>query len=238
MINKLQSLFYRPEKGWDPINSDQACQYSELARQQLNYTLLDQIDDWLGGIAGKRVLDLGGGPGHYSVAFAQRGAEVVWHDISHIYREIAMENAIQADVEINFSVGYLEEARRYQHMPFDLVFNRGCWYYCMNDKAFAKLIYALVAPTGAAYIDAPIEQHARSLKRKVLAGFNRHWGLKLNHLNPPHGRVAGLFNQYPIDYMFVDYQRGGNNKVFFKKPGLNNIEPVKHEIAEAVLKAA
>lgn len=51
---------------------DLARTYAEVAWRDLDELPLDTIEPWLGGFAGKEVLDLGGGP--VSCAMARRSA--------------------------------------------------------------------------------------------------------------------------------------------------------------------
>lgn len=218
MINSLHRFFHRPEKGWDPVPLEHAEWYAGLEWKNLNVAVIDQLEQWLGGLQGKRVLDLGGGPGQFSVAFAQRGAHVTWHDISRHYQSIVQQHAQQANVELEISLGYFEDAKRFRDRPFDLVFNRICWCYSANDRAFAKLIYALLKPGGAGYIDSNTQQYEQIHGRRRLQYFLNNWlGWKIGHPYPPHGRIARLLHHFPIDYMIMDYTSALNDKVFFVK---------------------
>lgn len=211
-------MLHRPEKGWDPVPIAYAQSYAKTEYEAVNTDLLELIDQWLGGIQGKRILDLGGGPGQYSVAFSARGGIVTWHDVSHAYMDIAKKQASNAGVKIEFSLGYLEDAKCYIEHPFDFVFNRICWYYSMNDSAFSKLIYALVKPGGGAYIDSntPAFDNCSGM-RKLAYVLNGVFGLKVGHPHCPHGRIAKLLQKNPIDYMILDYASDLNDKIFFKK---------------------
>lgn len=218
MINKLHSVFHRPEKGWDPIPSDYALAYAQREWETLDETVVDKLEEQVEGLAGKTVLDLGGGPGQFSVAFARRGAHVTWHDISSTYMAIAKDHTREASVDIEFSLGYLEDASRFITRPFELVFIRICWYYCMNDFKFAKLVYSLVQPGGAAYIDSNNSDFANPRgMRRLTYWMNNHAGIKLGHPLPPRGRIAALLSKYPIEYMIIDYTSALNDKIFFKK---------------------
>src|SRR5262245_37093870 len=135
MINRLHALFHRPENGWDPISPAYAAHYSEIEWSQgTNASLLDELERWVGGFTGRRVLDLGGGPGHYSVAFAKRNAHVTWHDISHAYRDLVQRKATEANVDIACCIGYMDAAAQMHRQPFDLVFSRICWRYSFADQ--------------------------------------------------------------------------------------------------------
>lgn len=221
MINQLYALMHRPESGWDPVPSEHVLRYaeSEWARG-VNNAVLDSLEDWIGGFSGKRVLDLGGGPGHYSVAFAKRGADVTWHDVSAGYRSIAKRKAHEHGVAINFSLGYLDDAPKQYVGEFDLVFNRICWYYGRSDRSFARAVYALVKPGGSGYVDTH-----HSCYRRELLSFSarfRTWlhdalGVKIGHPFPPHGRIARLFSEMPIERMLIDYSVPSNDRILFQR---------------------
>jgi SAM-dependent methyltransferase len=223
MINYLHALLHRPEKGWDPILPAYAAEYSEVQwKQGLNESLLDELDRWVGGFAGRRVLDLGGGPGQYSVAFAKRNADVTWYDVSNAYREIAQKKAFEQNVRIAFSIGYMDEARKLQNQPFDLVFSRVCWYYGFSDSSFADVIFDLVKPGGVGYIDtdhsgARASNPSSSVKARTW--LNDRFSIKIGHPLPPHGRVARLFLNKPISNMLVDYSSQSKDRMLFVKQG-------------------
>lgn len=192
--------------------------YAAIEWGKLNTALLDQLEQQLGGLHGKRILDLGGGPGQYSVAFAQRGAEVTWHDISGNYMRIAQQHAATAGATVQFSLGYMEAAKKFSIHPFDLVFNRLCWYYCKNDWEFVRLIYNLIKPGGAGYIDTNNTAFAAiSGRKKIIYFLSNRLGWKVGHPFPPRGRIARLLHKYPIDSIAVDYTTGRNDKIFFVK---------------------
>ena len=145
MINWLHSRVFRPEKGWDPVSPQYVAQYAESEwKTGASEDLIAQLEKWLEGLQGKTVLDLGGGPGHYSIAFAKRGARVTWHDVSERYRQFARAKAEEAGVDVSFSLGYMDEASRLLGEQFDCVFNRICWNYGRGDASFARVIYSLV----------------------------------------------------------------------------------------------
>jgi 2-polyprenyl-3-methyl-5-hydroxy-6-metoxy-1,4-benzoquinol methylase len=221
IINRLHSLLHRPEKGWDPVSTEHAAWYSGIEwTQGVNNTLLDELDKWADGLTGKRVLDLGGGPGHYSIAFAKRKADVTWHDVSRGYRDIAERKAAEHNVRIKFSIGYLEDAARLYKEPFDVVFNRICWYYGFSDRQFASLLFRLVKPGGIGYIDTPhsdvsYTKASSSLKMRTL--LNDRLAIKIGHPFPPHGRVAHLFMNKPVAKIQIDYTSPSNDRILFLK---------------------
>lgn len=220
MINKLHSLLNSPERGWDPVPSGHAEKYAADEWSLMRENVVDLLESRLGGLEGKRVLDLGGGPGHYSTAFAKRGARVTWHDVSRNYLDIVRRRAGEAGIDLEYSLGYLEDARRFHSRPFDLVFCRICWYYCMNDRGFADIFYRLVKPGGAGYIDTTTTAFhpARGLRRFQHA-LNDVFGIKVGHPNPPHGRVAALLQRYPLRHVLLDYSSPVTDRIFFVREG-------------------
>ena len=148
---------------------------------------------------------------------------VTWHDVSAAYLGIARQHVEDAGVQVEFSLGYLEDARRFVDCSFDLVFNRICWAYSMDDRDFASLIYGLVKPGGAAYIDTntpDVEIPAGTRRLQYFLNDRFFW--KVGHPHPPHGRIADLFNRYAVDYMMVDYTSLRNDRLFFVKSKRRN----------------
>jgi 2-polyprenyl-3-methyl-5-hydroxy-6-metoxy-1,4-benzoquinol methylase len=220
MINQMHAYFHRPESGWDPVSQEYAHKYGENEWRGINVALLDELEYWLGGLAGKRVLDLGGGPGQYSVAFAERGAIVTWHDISRAYQDIARRKAREHGVEIRFSLGYLDEAVECLPEPFDLVFNRICWNYCFSDRTFADVLFGLVKPGGVGYIDTNHSGSRRdqiSIPARFRTWVNDMFVIKIGHPFPPHGRLARLFLRKPVERLLVNYSSPMNDRLLFVK---------------------
>jgi SAM-dependent methyltransferase len=178
-------------RGFDPVSRGHAERYAEHEWSNLNTGLIDELERRVGGLQGKRVLDLGAGPGQYAVEFARRGARVTWHDISRNYLAVARSRAESHGTDLDFSLGYLEEADRYLEEPFDFVFNRICWYYCANDSRFARLVRGLIRPGGWGYIDNYIHHAPGGLSARYW--FNARTGIKIGHPVPPPGRLERLF---------------------------------------------
>lgn len=217
-VNYLHSLFHRVEDGWDPVSSSYAFSYAEQAWNDCSVQVVHDLEFLVGGLAGKRVLDLGGGPGQYSVLFAQRGADVTWHDISRQYQVITRERAAAAGVVINFSLGYLEDARRFQMQPFDLLFCRVCWYYARGDRSFARLVDSLVKPSGVGYVESNTPAFSRPRGwRRLQYALNHYLWLKIGHPMPPHGRIAALLQRSNITRMTLDYSSPLRDVVVFTK---------------------
>ena len=85
------------EEAWDKL----ANWYS--ARKEGSYEFkiqLPAILNLLGNLRGKSLIDIGCGPGNYSVEFAKRGANVLGIDLSQKMLDKARNNAKMADVKL------------------------------------------------------------------------------------------------------------------------------------------
>lgn len=221
MVNYLHSRLHRPETGWDPVSPKHASDYAagEWAYWETDLpAYLDGIERQVGSFAGMEILDLGAGPGQYSVAFALRGASVTWHDVSHQYLAISQEKAREYDVadRIRFKLAYMEDAADLPAGSFDLVFNRISWYYCRNDAAFAKVIYRLVKPGGYAWIDCPHISYV-STKAKLIYGLNERLGIKIGHPCPPPGRLEHDFVSFAGSTVTATTAADGDEHVLVHK---------------------
>ena len=168
------------------------------------------------------MLDLGGGPGQYAVALAQRGARVTWHDVSRTYMDMSKHKAEALGLtdRIRFSLGYLDEAPQLLGESFDLVFNRICWYYGFGDRSFAAVIYGLVKPGGFGYIDTTHSGYQReqlSTSARLRTWLNDRSAIKIGHPYPPRGRLARLFLRHDLERLSVDYSTPTNDRILFRK---------------------
>ena len=124
MINYLHYLLHRPERGWDPVPASHVANYTAFTNSLVEESTraAAAIARAVGGVQGKTVLDLGGGPGQYGLAFAKLGASVTWYDVSARYAAVARSLFEQDRVEAQFVVGYLDDAASKLGRTFDLVF--------------------------------------------------------------------------------------------------------------------
>lgn len=222
MINRLHAKFHRPDQGWDPVPPAHAASYGAGEWNCIDHGLLDDLSERIGGFAGKSVLDLGGGPGQYTMALAQRGARVTWHDVSRTYMDMSKHRAEDLGLTdgIKFSLGYLDEAPQLLGESFDLVFNRICWYYGFGDRSFAAVVYGLVKPGGFGYIDTTHSGYQReqlSTSARLRTWLNDCSAIKIGHPYPPRGRLARLFLRHGIERLSVDYSTPTNDRILFQR---------------------
>jgi 2-polyprenyl-3-methyl-5-hydroxy-6-metoxy-1,4-benzoquinol methylase len=218
MINYLHGILHRPEGGWDPVPKEYAHSYGEKEWGIVNEREVEFLAERLGGLEGKRILDLGGGAGQYSISFAKRGAQVVWHDISGNYREIVLAKAAENGVEVECSLGYMEAARKFEPASFDAIFCRLCWYYCREDRPFARLIHGLLKAGGIAYLNVPVRSRSpRGAIAHLQASLYDGFGVKIGHPFPLPGRVPALLAALAPRAMEVDFSSGKNEKIVLTK---------------------
>ncbi|TCC92725.1 class I SAM-dependent methyltransferase [Pedobacter hiemivivus] len=219
---KLKSYFQRPEKGYDPVPLAYAAGYTDFEFKKIDTELVNKIGIFSDGFTNKTLLDLGGGPGQYSIEFAKQGAAVTWHDISKNYLDIASQKSKTEDVDIKFSLGYLESAKG----KYDILFNRICWYYCFNDYKFADLIVSLVNDGGYGYIIVNNENWLFSkikkekLVKKIYLSlnywFNEIFDIKFIHIHPSHKKLKKVFSKFNFSYLNVE-RENLNTVISFKK---------------------
>ncbi|MGM9476258.1 class I SAM-dependent methyltransferase [Pedobacter sp. GSP4] len=218
----LKYYFQKPAKGFDPVPKGFAEKYADNEYKKVDSKVLDAIKTQLTDFEDKTVLDLGAGPGQYSIEFAKRGAKVTWHDISRNYLKIARDRAETENVALDYSLGYLEEA----HGQFDVLFNRICWYYCINDYLFAKRIYNLVKDNGYGFIVVNNEKFLKQelakeagLKKLIIKmsyWLNENFNIKLTHVHPSHQKLSRIFAGLSFQRLQVE-QHGHNTLITFNK---------------------
>lgn len=220
MFNLFHALLHRPQRGWDPVSAEHARSYAEEQWALANSKILDRLEEHLGQLHGKRILDLGGGPGQYAIAFAARGAQVTWHDVSRRYLELAREKADQKGVSVVFSLGYLEDAKHLGSACFDLVFCRGCWRYCVDDRKFSRLVYSLIAPGGSGYVDTTVGSiSCVSFWQRLQYRLNAGCGYKIGHPNPPPQRLQRYFAEFPVSIVDFGGSLTNDRLLIVKGPG-------------------
>lgn len=222
MINSIFKIFQRPERGWDPVPKPYAHSYAFREFKNIDKKLISEVEEWVGGLIGKTLLDLGGGPGQYAIEFAKKGAVVCWHDISRNYLDILRGEAAHHGVNISTSLGYMEEATG----EYDVVFNRVCWYYCVDDRQFAAKIISLVRPGGSAFLIINNNQYvARILRSMSPIKRTVRWGLfwineaisiKIGHMMPSHKRILRIFRSFRFKKLLIE-ERGEFTFVLLRK---------------------
>lgn len=113
--------------------------------------------------------------------------------------------------KIRFSLGYLDEAPKLLPDPYDLVFNRICWYYGFSDRSFPEVVYRMVRHGGYGYVDTTHSEFNR--EQLSTSSLFRTW------LNDKLAiKIARLFLRNPLKRLVVDYRSPSNDRILFEKP--------------------
>ena len=84
---------------------------------------------------GHTILDIGGGPGHYSIHYARKGHAVTLVDLSDENVRFAKKKARQYGVKITALQGNALDLSRFADNSFDTVFLMGPLYHLMNEES-------------------------------------------------------------------------------------------------------
>jgi 2-polyprenyl-6-hydroxyphenyl methylase/3-demethylubiquinone-9 3-methyltransferase len=110
-IAKFEELAHR---WWDPES-----EFKPL--HQINPLRLDYIDRRVGGLAGKRVVDVGCGGGILAESMAQRGAEVTAIDMGEAPLAVARLHQLESGVEVEYRQSTAEALAEAEPESFDVV---------------------------------------------------------------------------------------------------------------------
>ena len=89
---------------------------------------------------GSTILDIGGGPGHYSIHFAKQGHTVTLLDLSGENVRFAKKKARQYGVKITAMQGDAADLSRFPDDSFDTVFLMGPLYHLMTEESRLQAI--------------------------------------------------------------------------------------------------
>ena len=89
---------------------------------------------------GDTILDIGGGPGHYSIHYARQGHDVTLLDLSGENVRFARKKARQYGVKITALQGNALDLSRFADNTFDIVFLMGPLYHLMNEESRIRAV--------------------------------------------------------------------------------------------------
>jgi len=124
-MKKVQEHYNQSaEKEWERLERhrvefDITCRYLEIYLQDA-----------------QKVLDLGGGPGRYSLWLAEKGHEVTLVDLSEVNVKLAREKAKERGVELNAALqgNALELSEVVEEKDFDVILNMGPMYHLLEES--------------------------------------------------------------------------------------------------------
>jgi len=93
---------------------------------------------------GDRILDIGGGPGRYSLYYAMKGCDVTLIDLSSENVNFAIKKSKEINVNINAISGDAREVNKLVNGPFDHIFVMGPMYHLLDEKDRIKALNAAI----------------------------------------------------------------------------------------------
>ena len=94
---------------------------------------------------GDKILDIGGGPGRYSIYYAKKGCDVTLVDLSAENIKFALEKAKEANVGITAVSGDAREVGKFIKGKFDHIFVMGPMYHLLDEKDRIKALNEAVS---------------------------------------------------------------------------------------------
>ena len=118
-----------PQKEWDRL---------KVRNPHEKYITTHMMDRYIK--SGDRILDIGGGPGHYSIHYAKKGHDVTLLDLSDENVRFAKKKASQYKVKITAMQGNALDLSRFPDSSFDIVFLMGPLYHLMTEESRLKAV--------------------------------------------------------------------------------------------------
>jgi 2-polyprenyl-3-methyl-5-hydroxy-6-metoxy-1,4-benzoquinol methylase len=104
---------------------------------------------------GDRILDIGGGPGRYSIYYANKGCDVTLFDLSSENVKFALEKSKEMNLNIKVITGDAREVDKLIKKEFDHIFVMGPMYHLLDEKDRIKALneaISLLKPGGLIYV--------------------------------------------------------------------------------------
>ena len=118
-----------PQREWDRLKTKHPYE---------KYITIRMMDRYIR--PGSTILDIGGGPGHYSVHYAKQGHTVTLLDLSDENVRFAKKKARQYGVKITALQGNALDLSRFADNSFDTVFLMGPLYHLMTEESRLRAI--------------------------------------------------------------------------------------------------
>jgi 2-polyprenyl-6-hydroxyphenyl methylase / 3-demethylubiquinone-9 3-methyltransferase len=131
----------------------------------LNPVRLDYIEARVGGLKGKRVLDVGCGGGLLSEAMARRGANVTGIDLGTATIEVAELHALESGVPVRYMRESAEDHAAHSSGTYDVVTCLEMLEHVPDPAGVLRALHTLMKPGG----DVVVSTLNRNLKSWLLA---------------------------------------------------------------------
>ncbi len=138
---ELQKFAALAHRWWDPES-----EFRPL--HEINPLRLEWIDDMAGGVAGKRVLDVGCGGGILTEALALRGAEVTGIDLGEKALGVAELHRLESGAVVDYRLISAEALAAQSPAAFDVVTCMEMLEHVPDPGAIVAACASLVAPGG------------------------------------------------------------------------------------------
>ncbi|WP_312813948.1 class I SAM-dependent methyltransferase [Sedimentibacter sp.] len=120
-------------------DSDVQMEWDRLERHPFEFTITTKkMDRYIK--PGDRILDIGGGPGRYSIYYAQKGCDVTLVDLSEENVKFALEKSKELNVNIKAVSGDAREVSKFIKGEFDHIFVMGPMYHLLEEKDRIKAL--------------------------------------------------------------------------------------------------
>ena len=137
-LAKFSALAHR---WWDPES-----EFRPL--HQINPLRLAHIDRLVGGLAGRRVIDVGCGGGILAEAMAAAGAKVTGIDLADKPLKVAMLHRLESGVEVDYRLVSAEDAAQAEPGAYDVVTCMEMLEHVPDPASTVRACAALVKPGG------------------------------------------------------------------------------------------
>ena len=147
-FSALASRWWDPESEFKPLH-------------RMNPVRLEHIERLAGGLAGKRVLDVGCGGGILAEAMARRGATVTGIDLADKPLKVAMLHQMESGVQVDYRLASAEDTARAEPSAYDVVTCMEMLEHVPDPASTVRACATLVKPGGLA-VFATINRNLKS----------------------------------------------------------------------------
>ncbi|MGB2086469.1 MAG: class I SAM-dependent methyltransferase, partial [Flavobacteriaceae bacterium] len=141
---------------------------------------------------------------------AKEGAQVHYHDISHNFVKLAIEKAAKEGYSFTHTIDYIDHVKG----PYDVIFNRGAFNYCFDDKKFVDILYNQLNK-GGIYFGVLVNENQvfsinnKSLSLKKTLLYLQFWlndllNIKLGHPFTSKRKIKKIFEASPFEILRLE----------------------------------